>query len=118
MSVSLISFCNYVACIVLSLFVGDFIDRHKKKTIMLISDSIAAIGSFVVLLFLLIGNLEPWTIYIVNVITGVTSAFQQPASAVAAGRLVPKEKISNVSGIMYLSRSCVQQVKQLSCWKK
>ena len=35
MSVSLMSFCNYVPYILLSLFVGEFIDRHKKKTIML-----------------------------------------------------------------------------------
>jgi DHA3 family macrolide efflux protein-like MFS transporter len=33
------------------------------------------------------------------VVIGITNAFQQPASAVAAGRLVPKEKISNVSGM-------------------
>ncbi len=39
MSVSLMSFCNYVPYVFLSLFVGGFIDRHKKKTIMLVSDS-------------------------------------------------------------------------------
>ena len=44
MSVSLMSFCNYVPYIVLSLFVGGFIDRHRKKTIMLAADSIAALG--------------------------------------------------------------------------
>ena len=41
MSVSLMSFCNYVPYVFLSLFAGSFIDRHKKKTIMLVSDSIA-----------------------------------------------------------------------------
>lgn len=39
MSVSLMSFCNYVPYVIISLFVGDFIDRHKKKTIMLVSDN-------------------------------------------------------------------------------
>ena len=107
MSVSLISFCNYVPYVFLSLFVGDFIDRHKKKTIMLIADSIAAISSLAVLIFLLVGNLTPWTIYIVNVIIGVTNAFQQPASAVATGVLVPKEKISNVSGMNSFSNNLI-----------
>ena len=41
MSVSLMSFCNYVPYVFLSLLVGSFIDRHKKKTIMLVSDGIA-----------------------------------------------------------------------------
>lgn len=107
MSVSLLSFCNYVPYVFLSLFVGNFIDRHKKKTILLISDSIAAVCSLTVLAFLLTGNLAPWTIYIVNMVIGVTNAFQQPASAVATGRLVPEEKISNVSGMNSFSNNLI-----------
>lgn len=107
MSVSMISFCNYVPYVFLSLFVGNFIDRHKKKTIMLVSDSIAAGGSLTVLAFLLAGNLASWTIYIVNMVIGVTNAFQQPASAVATGRLVPEEKISNVSGMNSFSDNLI-----------
>ena len=107
MSVSLMSFCNYVPYVFLSLFVGDFIDRHKKKAIMLISDSIAAAGSLTVLTFFLAGHLAVWNIYIINVVIGITNAFQQPASAVATGRLVPKEKISNVSGMNSFSNNLI-----------
>ncbi len=107
MSVSLMSFCSYVPYVILSLFVGSFIDRHAKKTIMLVSDSVAAIGSLAVLVFLLSGHLAVWSIYIINVVIGITNAFQQPASAVAAGRLVPKEKISNVSGMNSFSNNLI-----------
>lgn len=107
MSVSLMSFCNYVPYVILSLFVGGFIDRHKKKTIMLVSDSIAAVGSLTVLALVLAGNLAVWNIYVINVIIGVTNAFQQPASAVATGRLVPEEKISNVSGMNSFSGNLI-----------
>lgn len=107
MSVSLMSFCNYVPYIFLSLFVGSFIDRHRKKTIMLVADSIAAVGSLSVLALLLTGHLAVWHIYIVNVIVGATNAFQQPASAVAMGRLVPKDKISNVSGMNSFSQNLI-----------
>lgn len=107
MSVSLMSFCNYVPYVLLSLFVGSFIDRHKKKTIMLVSDSIAAAGSLAVLAFLLTGCLEVWIIYVINAVVGITNAFQQPASAVATGRLVPKEKISNVSGMNSFSNNLI-----------
>jgi len=107
MSVSLMSFCNYVPYIVFSLFVGDFIDRHKKKTIMLVSDSIAAIGSFAILIALITGQLAVWNIYIVNIVIGITNAFQQPASAVATGQLVPEEKISNVSGMNSFSSNLI-----------
>ena len=107
MSVSLMSFFNYVPYVFLSLFVGSFIDRHKKKTIMLVSDSIAAAGSLAVLAFLLAGSLEVWNIYAINAVVGITNAFQQPASAVATGRLVPKEKISNVSGMNSFSNNLI-----------
>ena len=107
MSVSLMSFCNYVPYVFLSLFVGSFIDRHKKKTIMLVSDSIAAAGSLTVLAFLFAGCLEVWNIYVINAVVGITNAFQQPASAVATGRLVPKEKISNVSGMNSFSNNLI-----------
>lgn len=107
MSVSLMSFCNYVPYILLSLFVGDFIDKHKKKTIMLVADSVAALGSLTVLLLLLAGKLTVQNIYIMNVIIGVTNAFQQPASAVATGRLVPEDKLSNVSGMNSFSQNLI-----------
>jgi len=107
MSVSLMSFCNYVPYIIISLFVGGFIDRHKKKTVMLVSDSIAAAGTLAVLVCLVAGHLEVRNIYAVNIIIGVTNAFQQPASAVATGRLVPKEKISNVSGMNSFSNNMI-----------
>lgn len=107
MSVSMMSFCNYVPYVLLSLFVGSFIDRHNKKTIMLVSDSIAAFGSLAVLAFLVVGRLEVWNIYIINTVIGITNAFQQPASAVATGRLVPKEKISNVSGMNSFSNNLI-----------
>ena len=107
MSLSLMSFCNYVPYVILSLFAGGFIDRHKKKTIMLVSDGIAAAGSLAVLTLFVAGRLAVFHIYAINVIIGVTNAFQQPASAVATGRLVPEDKISNVSGMNSFSNNLI-----------
>lgn len=107
MSVSLMSFCNYVPYIIVSLFVGGFIDRHSKKTVMLVSDSVAAVGSLAVLSLLLMGRLAVWNIYVINVVIGITNAFQQPASAVATGRLVPEDQISRVSGMNSFSGNLI-----------
>lgn len=107
LSVSMLSFCNYVPYIMVSMFVGSFIDRHKKKPVMLVSDSVAAVGSLMVLLLLITKHLSVWNIYIINAIIGITTAFQQPASAVAVGRLVSKDKISNVSGMNSFSGNLI-----------
>lgn len=107
MSVSLMSFCNYVPYILVSLFAGAFVDRHKKKSIMLVSDSIAAVCTFTVLVLTVSGKLAVWNIYAVNVVIGFMNAFQQPAAAVAIGKMVPKEKLSNVSGMNSFSSNLV-----------
>ncbi len=97
LTISLMSFCNYVPYILVSLFAGSFVDRHSKKAIMLLSDTLAAICTLAVLL--LGDGLQIWHIYGVNAVIGCVNAFQQPASSVAIGKLVSQEKLSQVSGL-------------------
>ena len=107
LSISIISFCNYVPYILTSIFVGTFVDNHRKKLVMLVSDCVAAIVSLFALVFLMAGNLSVWHIYIINIIVGVSTAFQQPASSVAIAKIVPKDKLSNVSGMNSFSSNLV-----------
>lgn len=107
MAVSIMTFCNYVPFIIVSLIAGSFIDRHSKKAIMLISDSVAALCSLAVFVLWTMGNIKIWNIYVVNIVIGFMNAFQQPASAVAVGRIVPKEKLSNVSGMNSFSSNLI-----------
>lgn len=107
LSISIISFCNYVPYILTSIFVGSFIDSHRKKSVMLVSDCVAAMASLFTLRFLMAGNLYVWHIYIINMMVGVTTAFQQPASSVAIAKIVPKNKLSNVSGMNSFSSNLV-----------
>lgn len=106
-TVSLMSFCSYVPYIVVSLFAGTFVDRHSKKKIMLVSDSIAAGASVIILILSLLNDLQIWHIYLVNSIIGFMNAFQSPASAIAMGRLVPKDKLANVSGMNSFSTNLI-----------
>lgn len=99
LDMSLMSFCNYVPFILVSLFAGSFVDRHSKKAVMLIADLIAALGTLSIIVTALLGTLQIWQIYLINFTVGCTNAFQIPASAVAVGRLVPEDKISRVSGL-------------------
>ncbi|MCM1252824.1 MAG: MFS transporter [Clostridium sp.] len=99
LTVSLMSFCSYVPYIIVSLFAGTFVDNHNKKKIMLAADTGAALASVCVLLLYLTGGLRIGHIYLVNCIIGFMNAFQSPASSVAIGRIVPKNKLANVSGM-------------------
>ena len=107
MTVSLMTFFNFIPYIIVSLFAGAFVDNHSKKKIMLVSDSIAALCSLFIF-FLSIGNeLQIWNIYLVNFIIGFMNAFQGPASSVAIGKVVPKEKLEQVSGMNSFSGNLV-----------
>lgn len=107
MTVSLMSFFNYVPYIIVSLFAGAFVDNHSKKKIMLTSDSIAAICSAFILILNVRSGLQIWHIYFVNFIIGFMNAFQGPASSVAIGKIVPKDKLTQVSGMNSFSGNLV-----------
>lgn len=105
MSVSLMTFFSYLPYIIVSVFTGAFIDTHKKKKIMLGSDTIAAMCSMTVWILLFTGKLEIWYIYIVNSINGFMNAFQSPALTVAVGIMVPKDKYAKASGMNSFTNS-------------
>lgn len=110
MTVSLMTFFNYVPYVIVSLFAGTFVDTHSKKKIMLAADSVAAICSLSVLALNTVNELQIWHVYLVNLIIGLTNAFQGPASSVVLGKVVPKEKIAQVSGMNSFSGNLVAVV--------
>lgn len=107
MTVSLMSFFNYMPYILVSIFAGNFVDRHKKKNIMLVADTIAAVCSAVIFALTWSEGLQIWHIYVVNFVIGFMNAFQSPASSVAIGRIVPKDKLAQVSGMNSFSGNMV-----------
>ena len=110
MAVSLLTFFSYLPYIFVSIFAGAFIDTHRKKSIILWADAIAALCSVSVALLFFTGNLQIWHIYIANTMTGLTNAFQNPASTVAVGLLVSKEKYARTSGLNSFSTSLITVV--------
>lgn len=97
MTVSLMSFCNYVPYVIVSLLAGAFVDTHNKKRIMLAADSMVACCTVFVYAMYTANGLQIWHIYFINCVIGLANAFQAPASSVSVGILVPKDKIANAS---------------------
>ena len=107
LSVSLLTLCSYAPYVLVSVFAGGFVDRHRKKSIMLCADTVAFLCTLLIAALLLLNRLSvPW-IYPVNAITGFMNAFQSPASAVANGRLVPQDKLTKMSGLQSISGSAI-----------
>ena len=110
LSVSLMTFCSYVPFVIVSLFAGSFLDRHKKKSVLLLSDTFAAVCTIAVCLLALWKKLEIWHIYLVNILIGFMNAFQSPALSVSLGILVPEEYRSRASGMSSFSSNLITVV--------
>lgn len=107
LSISLMSFCSYLPYIIISIFAGTFVDRHKKKNIMAVSDTIAAVCSLCIFTLLISNQLLIWHIYLVNIIVGFMDSFQSPATSIAVGILIPQGKYEKASGLDSFSRNLV-----------
>lgn len=107
LGVSLLAVCTYLPSILLSFIAGTFADRHNRKKIMLLCDSIAAAGTLSVFLLLLFGQLEIWHIYLFNMLNSAMNAFQTPASTVTVSELVPSKYYHRIGGLQSISESAV-----------
>ena len=107
LEMALLSICSYAPYVLMSIFAGALSDRWNKKRTMLTCDSMAACSTIIVLIMLHIGMLHPWHLYILNAMTGLMNAVQNPASEVAITLITPKDKYQQTSGLRSFSRSLI-----------
>ena len=81
--------------IALSLFGGAVADRLPRRPLMLFTESTMLIASLTVGLLAASGNLQFWHLYILNVVSGVLSAFSVPARHALFAGLVPRSAIQS-----------------------
>lgn len=89
--------------ILLTPFIGALIDRHNRKTIIILADVVAAITTLIVALLYFNDSLALWHIYLVVAIDSIALAFQIPAVTAAISMIVPKESLGKAAGFNELS---------------
>lgn len=102
---SMIYFFVYFPGMVTSLFTGTIIDNHNKKTILIISNLIAAIATIFTLCMVLLGSLEIWHIYLAASIKSIAAAFQIPAFQSCITLLVKEEDYGKAYGYAQMGES-------------
>lgn len=107
MGVALLAVCTYLPSILLSFLAGTFVDRHNKKKIILICDSIAAMGTIFIFILMSVNKLEVWNIYLINILISIMNAFQIPADTVLISGIVPKKYYLRIGGLQSISSSVV-----------
>src|SRR5215216_2392691 len=88
--------------LIITPFAGVMVDRHNRKLMMMVSDSVAGMATIAILLLQAFGVLEVWHLYAAAVLQGLGNAFQWPAYSAAISTMIPKEKLGRANGMMSL----------------
>lgn len=99
LSTSLLSVCYLFPEVLLSFIAGSISDSWNKKKIMMVSDTVAAMFSFGVLILMSAHSLKVEYLYLINFMLGIMDSFQNPASEVAVSFIVSRENLMKTSGL-------------------
>ncbi len=84
--------------VLLSPFIGTWVDRGNRRLILIAADSTVAIASLALAILFAFGVVQVWHIYLALFIRAVAGGFHQSAWGASAVLLVPKEQLARVQG--------------------
>ncbi len=84
---------------------GSLADRRKRKTIIILTDSLDALLKLLLVVLLIANKLEVWMIYPINFLSSTLGAFQEPAFSSMLPLIVPKEQLGRANGMMQFIRA-------------
>jgi DHA3 family macrolide efflux protein-like MFS transporter len=97
---ALIALCATLPAIVLGPIAGALVDRHDRRTVMILADLGAALGTITLALLYAADALQVWHIWAATGFTAVCGAFQGPAYSASLSMLVPPEHRARANGLM------------------
>ncbi|MGC6768529.1 MFS transporter [Enterococcus sp. LJL128] len=108
-SATILSFATLLGMIpmvVLSPFVGPFVDRMNKKTVLIVTDSIVA---FFALILAVVGTISAdfplWLVFVSLFIRAVAQTFQMPIIQSIMPMMVPEAELTKVNGQLGMVQS-------------
>jgi len=90
----------FIPSILLQLVSGPFIDKWSRKWIMIFSQWTRAFVFLVPLVALLVGGLDVWHIYVVQIIIGLVTPLYVPASQAITPTIVSKEQLPSANAYL------------------
>jgi len=84
---------------IVSIFAGVWADRVNRKIMILVSDSVIALATLVLAVFMLSGVEDLWLIFLIMAIRSIGAGVQMPAISALVPQIVPTDKLLTVNGI-------------------
>ncbi len=89
-------------------FSGAIVDRLNRKLIMIVSDLLVALATFVLVLLFAFNLIQVWHIFVILFIRGIVGTFQYPAMSASISLMVPKQHLTRLAGINQATRGAIQ----------
>jgi DHA3 family macrolide efflux protein-like MFS transporter len=93
---------------IVSIFAGVWADRVNRKVMILVSDSVIALATLILAIFMLSGVEDLWLIFLVMAVRSIGAGVQMPAISALVPQIVPTDKLLTVNGINSSISSSVQ----------
>jgi DHA3 family macrolide efflux protein-like MFS transporter len=84
--------------VLLSPFIGTWVDRGNRRLILMFADGTVAFATFILAVLFALGLVQTWHIYLVLLVRAVAGGFHQSAFGASVVLLVPKDQLARVQG--------------------
>jgi len=103
---SMATLLGMVPMIVLSPFVGPYVDRSNKKALLIVPDIVAALVAVILAIVGFATHAFPiWLVFISLVIRAIAQTFQMPTVQSILPTMVPKEQLTKINGQLGMVQS-------------
>ncbi len=85
--------------ILLGPLAGALVDRWSRRLVMIVADTIAALGVLLLAGLFAAGAVQIWHIYAIILLRATMQAFQLPAMQASTSLMVPQEQLTRVAGL-------------------
>lgn len=102
---AMLTLLAFVPALALSPAAGVLADRYDRRLLMILGDSLSAVGLIFILVCMLMGNVQLWHIYVGVTISSIFSSLLEPAYKATVSDLLTKEQYSKASGLVQIAGS-------------
>ena len=90
-----VTMLQFLPIMVLTLFGGVLADRLPKRTVIVCTQSIAAVQALVLAFLVLTNTVQLWQIYLLALVLGLVNAFDNPTRQAFVVEMVGRERLQN-----------------------
>ncbi|MCM3038394.1 MFS transporter [Paenibacillus motobuensis] len=102
-AMGLVTLLAFMPSLLLSAFAGVLADRYDRRLLMVLGDSLSAIGLVFILICMLRGEAQLWQICVGVTISSVFSSMLDPAYKATVTDLLTKEQYTKASGLVQIA---------------